>query len=497
MLKSFLRSTDFTASFVVFFVALPLCLGIALASGAPIVSGIIAGVVGGIVVGLISGSHTSVSGPAAGLTVIVLTSIEQLHGFPIFLCALFLAGMIQLIAGLVGAGAIVNFIPSAVIKGMLAAIGIILIMKQFPHSVGYDAAFELDESLGQFPFSGVFSEIDSLLSNFTAGPVIVALVTCVVLLAGESAWLRQTRYLKMIPVSLLAVIAGTLTNIIFEKYLFSLRLNAEHLVNIPQVLKKGNMNHPDFSQWTSIMVWMVAIKIAVVASLETLLSIEATDKLDIQKRVTPANRELLAQGAGNMVSGILGGLPITAVIVRSSANILAGAKTKFSAVLHGILLALFVVACPNLLNKIPLSALAVLLIFVGFKLTKPALYIQHYRNGLNQFLPFIITIVSIILTDLLIGVGIGVLVSYLFVLRNGFQKNIVVTVSPNQVHMKLTGNITFLSKALIRTTFDQLAAGNSFFLDLTQAKNIDHDILELFDDLQAKATHRQIRFEKI
>jgi MFS superfamily sulfate permease-like transporter len=370
-------------------------------------------------------------------------------------------------------------------------------MKQFPHSVGYDAAFELDESLGQFSFAGVFSEIDSLLSNFTAGPVIVALVTCVVLLAGESAWLRQTRYLKMIPVSLLAVIAGTLTNIIFEKYLFSLRLNAEHLVNIPQVLKKGNMNPPDFSQWTSIMVWMVAIKIAVVASLETLLSIEATDKLDIQKRVTPANRELLAQGAGNMVSGILGGLPITAVIVRSSANILAGAKTKFSAVLHGILLALFVVACPNLLNKIPLSALAVLLIFVGFKLTKPALYIQHYRNGLNQFLPFIITIVSIILTDLLIGVGIGVLVSYLFVLRNGFQKNIVVTVSPNQVHMKLTGNITFLSKALIRTNFDQLAAGNSFLLDLTHVKHIDHDILELFDDLQAKATHRQIRFEKI
>jgi MFS superfamily sulfate permease-like transporter len=257
------------------------------------------------------------------------------------------------------------------------------------------------------------------------------------------------------------------------------------------------MNHPDFSQWTSIMVWMVAIKIAIVASLETLLSIESTDKLDIQKRVTPANRELLAQGAGNMVSGMLGGLPITAVIVRSSANILAGAKTKFSAVLHGILLALLVVAFPNLLNKIPLSALAVLLIFVGLKLTKPALYVQHYRNGLNQFLPFVTTIVSIILTDLLIGVGIGVLVSYLFVLRNGFQKNIVVTVSPNQVHMKLTGNITFLSKALIRTNFDQLAAGNSFLLDLTHVKHIDHDILELFDDLQAKATHRQIRFEKI
>ncbi len=358
--------SDISSSIVVFFIALPLCLGISLASGAPLVSGIIAGICGGIIVGFLSGSHTSVSGPAAGLTVIVLTAIQQLGSFEVFLTALFIAGIIQLILGLIGAGIIGNFVPSSVIKGMLAAIGIILIFKQLPHAVGYDVDFEGDESFIQIDHQNTFSELLHLFDRITPTAILVSFVTFLVLYFGDKEQFKKMMLFKLLPISLVAVLFGTAFSMIISLLFPSYALESEHLVQIPNILSKENFNSPDFTQILNLSVIFIAFKIAIVASLETLLSIEATDKLDPQKRFTPTSKELIAQGAGNTVSALIGGLPITAVIVRSSANIVAGGKTKMAAILHGVLLLVCVLILTKFFNQIPLSSLAVLLVFVGY-----------------------------------------------------------------------------------------------------------------------------------
>jgi MFS superfamily sulfate permease-like transporter len=496
MFKKETISADFSASLVVFFVALPLCLGIALASGAPIVSGLIAGIIGGIVVGFLSGSHTSVSGPAAGLTVVVLSSITELNGFQVFLTALVIAGALQIVLGFLGAGIIGNFVPSAVIKGMLAAIGIILIFKQVPHAIGYDKDYEGDESFQQLDHQNTFSELLEMTNHFTIGAIVIATVTFFVLFLGERKFIKKMTFLKVVPISLIAIVLGTIANVIFENFYEPLKLEPEHLVQIPNILDASNFNFPDLKQVGNALVWIIAIKITLVASLETLLSIEATDKLDPEKRITPTSRELIAQGAGNLVSGFIGGLPITAVIVRSSANIVAGNKTKLSAILHGIMLVFFVLLFPRILNKIPLSALAVLLIFVGYKLTKPDLYVQQFKNGLDQFLPFIVTVIAIVFSDLLIGVGIGLLVSFYFIVRASIRQSISIIVDGKNYLIKLKGNVSFLNKAFLRKKFETIDEESYIILDGTAATYIDKDIIELLNDFQELATHRKITIEK-
>jgi MFS superfamily sulfate permease-like transporter len=488
--------SDFSASIVVFFIALPLCLGISLASGAPLVAGIIAGICGGIIVGYLSGSHTSVSGPAAGLTVIVLTAIQQLGSFEVFLTALFIAGIIQLILGLIGAGIIGNFVPSSVIKGMLAAIGIILIFKQLPHAVGYDVDFEGDESFIQIDHQNTFSELLHLFDRITPTAILVSFVTFLVLYFGDKEQFKKMMLFKLLPVSLVAVLIGTATSIITGLLFPAIALENEHLVQIPNILSKDNFNSPDFTQILNISVILIAFKIAIVASLETLLSIEATDKLDPQKRFTPTSKELIAQGAGNTISALIGGLPITAVIVRSSANIVAGGKTKMSAILHGVLLLVCVLILTKVLNQIPLSSLAVLLVFVGYKLTKPVLYKQLYKNGFDQFIPFIITVIAIVFTDLLTGVAIGLLSSIYFIVKNSYKRSVSVTIDKNNYLIRLKGNVSFLNKAVLRTYLEQMPNESFVIIDGTAALFIDNDIIEILDEFILMAQFKNITIDK-
>lgn len=487
---------DLSASIVVFFIALPLCLGISLASGAPLASGIIAGICGGIIVGFLSGSHTSVSGPAAGLTTIVLVSIQQLGGFEVFLAALLIAGILQIALGFIGAGIIGNFIPSSVIKGMLAAIGIILIFKQLPHAVGYDVDFEGDESFLQTDHQNTFTELFQLFDRFTSTAVIISLITFSILLLGENKRISKWPILKIIPISLIAILMGTLTNVFIAAIMPTYKLQNIHLVQIPSLLDSANFTSPRFSKLLDISVIIVAVKIAVVASLETLLSIEATDKLDAQRRFTPASKELIAQGTGNTISALLGGLPITAVIVRSSANIVAGSKTKLSAILHGFLLLICVLLFAPLLNQIPLSSLAVLLLFVGYKLTKPILYIDLYKNGMSHFIPFLTTVIAIVLSDLLTGVFIGILVSIYFIIKTSYKRSITLTIDNNYYLIRLIGNVTFLNKALLKKYLERMPNEAYVIIDGASALFIDKDIIEMIDDFTLMAPSKNISVEK-
>jgi len=489
-------SSDLSASIVVFFVALPLCLGISLASGAPLISGLIAGICGGLIVGFLSGSHTSVSGPAAGLTVIVLSAIQQLGSFDAFLTALLLAGIIQLILGFLGAGIIGNFIPSAVIKGMLAAIGIILIFKQLPHAVGYDIDFEGDESFIQLDHQNTFTELLNIFNRFTPTALLTSVVTFAVLFFGENERLKKFGFFKIMPVSLLAVVIGTLFSIVIGIILPEMALASEHLVQIPSVLSSVNYHFLDFSKIAEVPVIIVAFKIAIIASLETLLSIEASDKLDDQKRLTPTSKELIAQGTGNIFSALLGGLPITAVIVRSSANIVAGAKSKMASVYHGILLLTSVLFLTTVLNKIPLSSLAVLLLFVGYKLTKPMLYKELYKNGVDQFLPFIVTVLAIVFTDLLKGVAFGLMVSIYFIIKNSYKRSVSITTDNGNYLIRLKGNVSFLNKALLRNYFEKMPKGSYVIIDGASALFIDKDIIETIEEFILMAPFKNISVEK-
>ena len=489
---------DIPASLVVFLVALPLCLGIALASGAPLFSGLVAGVVGGIVAGFLSKSPLSVSGPAAGLTTIVIASIVELGSFSLFLSCVVIAGLIQIALGYLKAGTVGHFFPIAVIKGMLAAIGLILILKQVPHALGYDADFEGDESFFQTDGENTFTEIISASEHLSAGAVIVCGLSMAILFFWSQLASRKIKGIKYLPAPLVVVMLGILLNYIFQKFVPVLEIRESHLVSLPDFVPTDVsrlLSLPDFSMLLDLKIYTIAITLAVVASLETLLSIEAIDKLDPLKRITPLNHELKAQGVANVVSGLLGGLPVTSVIVRSSANVHAGGRTKTSTVLHGILLALVVLAIPGVLKKIPLASLAGILLMVGYKLTTPEVYREMFVKGKVQFLPFIFTIVAILLTNLLIGIFIGILVSVFFVLKTNFKSAIILVNNKSQYLLKFTKDVSFLHKSSLRKALENVPNGSSLMIDGSRSQFLDADIIETINDFTEGAPLKGITVE--
>lgn len=500
-MTSFFKSIgkDLPASIVVTLVALPLCLGIALASGATLFSGIIAGIAGGIVTGLLSGSQLSVSGPAAGLTTIVALAITRVQAYEAFLLAVMLAGIIQLILGFVKAGIIGDYVPNSVIKGMMAAIGIILIMKQLPHLIGYDANFEGDENFLQPNQENTFTAIRNAFSYITPTAAITGIISITLLRFWETNFIKKNRLLHLIPGPLVAVIAGIVINQWLTTPLHLDALENKHLVTLPVADSLRSFFSffvfPDWHFITKQEVWISAVTIAVVASLETLLGIEAVDKLDPLKRITPTNRELKAQGVGNLVSGFFGGLPITSVVVRSSANVSAGAQTKLSTILHGIFLLLSVLFIPDLLNKIPLSALAAVLIFTGYKLAKVSLFRAFYKKGWDQFTPFVVTIVAILLSDLLIGILVGILVGLFFVLRSNFHSSVVFVTDQNNYLLRLRKDVSFLNKPIIKTKLDMIPPESYAMIDASRADYIDKDVIDEINQFLEHAALLRIRVE--
>lgn len=482
--------SDFASGLVVFLVALPLCLGIAMASGAPLFSGIIAGVVGGIVVGYLSQSHISVSGPAAGLTAIILTAITDLGAFNVFLMSVFIAGLIQLALGFLKAGSISNYFPTNVIEGMLAGIGIIIILKQIPHAFGYDADFEGDQAFVQNDGSNSFSFLFDVLNHIHLGAVVVSAVSLVILLAWDKVpFLKR---IKLVPGALVAVIAGVVLNEIFVSTGSTLAVAKEHLVSLPVPKSfedfKSIIITPDFTAVTNPQVWVVAITIAIVASIETLLCIEASDRMDVQKRYTDTNVELKAQGIGNVVSSLLGGLPMTSVVVRSSANNNAGAKSKMSTIIHGILLLISVLSIPAILNKIPLATLATVLILVGYKLAKPATFVHFWEKGKYQFVPFIATLVFVVATDLLKGVALGIVISIIFVLRGNLKRAYNFKKEEYEdgdiIHIDLAQEVSFLNKAAIKQTLNEIPGNSKVIINAHDTEYIAHDVLDLIREFK-------------
>lgn len=490
---------DLPASVVVFLVALPLCLGVALASNAPLFSGIIAGITGGIVVGLFSKSHLSVSGPAAGLTAIVATSLDKLPGFEAFLLAVVICGVLQLIFGFIRAGIIGDYVPYNVIKGMLAAIGLILILKQIPHLVGYDKDFEGDENFMQANQENTFSGLAKALNYITPLALLIGVSGLVFQFLWEKFTANKKGFIRLVPAPLIVVLFGIGIHEIFKSSGSDYAINPEHMVSLP-VATSGKeffsfFSLPDWSQWMNPQVWIIGLTLALVASLESLLSIEAVDELDPYKRVTPTNRELKAQGIGNIVSGFFGGLPVTSVIVRSSANVNAGARTKMSTIYHGILLLVAVAFIPSLLNLIPKAALAAVLVYTGFKLTKPALYKSFYKKGWDQFLPFLITVLAILRTDLLTGVLIGIGVGLFFVIRSNFRTAITMVNDGKNYLFRLRKDVSFLNKPLLRTKLEEVPDGAMVIIDASRADFIDRDVVEVIEDYMLHAHLREIKVE--
>lgn len=490
---------DFSASIVVYLVALPLCLGIALGSGAPMFAGIIGGIVGGLVIGSLSGSSLSVSGPAAGLTVVVATAITSLPVFEAFLLAVFLAGVFQLILGFAKAGIIGDYIPSSVIKGMLAAIGLILILKQIPHLIGYDADFTGDSSFEQSDNENTFSEIINSVKRSAPLAVIIGIISIGILVLWEKVLAKKGKIFLWIPGPLVVVIVSVLINLYFSRSGHSWALTDNHLVAIPAANSLSEFltffTFPSFDFLMNKTVWTSAITIALVASLETLLCIEAADAMDPYKRVTPTNRELKAQGVGNMVSGLIGGLPLTSVIVRTSANANAGAKSKMSAVFHGVFLLGTVALIPKLLNLIPLSALAGVLIYIGFKLAKPALFKDFYQKGMDQFLPFVITITAILFTDLLTGIVIGIAAGLFFAFRSNFKTAVFVVSDDNKYLFRLRKDVSFLNKPILKRNLEKVPKDSHVMIDALRADFIDRDIIEVINDFTKHAHLKNIRVE--
>ncbi|WBL25865.1 SulP family inorganic anion transporter [Zunongwangia sp. HGR-M22] len=489
---------DLPASLVVFFVALPLCLGIALASGAPAFSGLIAGIIGGVIVGSISGSQLGVSGPAAGLAVIVLTAIASL-GFQSFLVAVVIGGAIQILLGIFKAGVIGYYFPSSVIKGMLAGIGIIIFLKQIPHAFGYDGDYEGDFSFFQPDGENTFSELINMLDYVSPGALIVTAISLAILLLWENVLAKRSKIFTIIPGPLVAVIAGVIYYILAQGT--SIGIAEEHLVKVPVPESFSDFGSqftfPRFSAIKNPEVWITGVTIAIVASLETLLCVEAADKLDPHKRVTPTNRELVAQGTGNIISGLIGGLPITQVIVRSSANVQSGARTKMSAIVHGFLLLISVVAIPVLLNMIPLAVLAAILFLVGYKLAKPSLFKKMYGLGKAQFLPFIVTIIGIVFTDLLIGIGLGLAVGIVTILLNSYRNSHFLhkkelNSETHQYKMVFAEEVTFLNKGAINRELHSLPKNSHLEIDVTNTKYLDYDIVEILDEYSVHAADRNI-----
>ena len=484
---------DLSAGVVVFLVALPLCLGISLASDAPLFSGIIAGVIGGIVVGAISGSKLGVSGPAAGLAVIVATAISDLPSYEIFLVSVVIGGAIQIGLGLIGAGKIAFYFPSSVIKGMLAAIGITIVLKQIPHAFGIDTDPEGDTQFIQSDGENTFTELFHLV-DFNSGALIIGLICLAVLILWDRKWIKENKFLGVIPGPLLAVLLGVFINMFYPE---SLILEKEHMVELPEAENIGAFfqlfRFPDFSAIGNFAVIKTGVLIAIIASLETLLCVEATDRLDPNKNITPTNRELIAQGTGNMFSGLIGGIPITQVIVRSSANIQAGGKTKISAIFHGVLLAVCVMFIPNVLNMIPLSALAAILIMVGYKLANPDMFKRLYSEGHDQFIPFIVTILAILFTDLLIGILIGLLIGIGYVLYTNFKSSIKRTKRENHITVNFQKDVFFYNRAELMKIFSEIKEGDEITLDGRAIDFIDHDIFLTIEDFVRDAPKKKIK----
>lgn len=499
---------DLPASIIVFFVAVPLCLGIALASGAPLFSGIIAGIVGGIVVGFASGSPLGVSGPAAGLAVIVFTSIQTLGGsWNTFLLAVVLAGVIQIILGFIKAGFIAYFFPSSVIKGMLTGIGLLIILKQIPHALGWDKDAEGDDLFMQADGQNTFSEITKAFDFITPGALLIAIISIGLLIFWDVVLSKKHKIFQIIQGPIVVVIIGIVFNILYQNAILPFELNAKQIVSLPV---PGSINDffnqfsfPDFSAIGSFEVWKIAFFIAIVASIETLLCVEATDKLDVEKRITPTNLELKAQGIGNVVSGLIGGLPLTQVIVRSSANINFGGKSKLSAILHGFWLLISAIFISKLLNLIPLASLAAILIMVGYKLAKPSLFKHMYKLGWEQFMPFMATIVAILLTDLLRGITVGILFGIFYTLRHSYRNSHhLKKVETNEnglitYRLILAEEVSFFNKASLLNTLKDLPQQCKVIIDCTNSKAIAYDVIEIINDFENNAMTRNIIVEKI
>ncbi|MFT4022229.1 MAG: SulP family inorganic anion transporter [Flavihumibacter sp.] len=486
---------DLPAGLSVFFVALPLCLGIALASGAPLYAGLLSGIIGGMVVSLLSGSQLAVSGPAAGLTTVVSASIISLGDYKVFLLAVIVAGVFQLILGILKLGVIANYFPSSVIKGMLAAIGIILISKQIPIALGYDQPdFWTSGIVGLFRKYRFPGHIETFGSHFTAGAILIALISIFIMVIMQRP---SAKKLKIIPAPLVVVLAGTLGNFAFTRMAPDLALKQSQLVNIPANIF-SDISFPDFSKLFSVAeIGKDGVIIGLLATLETLLCIEAIDKLDRRNRITPVNRELVAQGVGNITCGLLGAIPITAVVVRGAANVDAGGRTKLSAFTHGLFLLLAVVLFPFLLNKIPYASLAAILLITGYNLTKPKLYRNMWSLGLKQFIPFMITVSVIVFTDLLIGVSIGLLISVYYIIRNNFKAEYKITETSRgeagSYLIKLNTNVTFLNKANLKKTLDDVPDNAVLTIDGSECNFIDYDILEIVGEYENKAKERKIK----
>lgn len=480
---------DVPASIVVFFVAIPLCLGIALASGAPLFAGLISGIIGGIVVGSISGSALGVSGPAAGLAVIVLAAINDLGSYEVFLLTVVIAGVIQIILGVARAGIIGYFFPSSVIKGMLSGIGIIIALKQIPHAFGYDLDYEGDLDFNQRDGQNTFSEFLNMIDYVEIPAIIVSIVSLVLLILWEKVLSKKGKFFELIQGPFVVVFLGIGYQLIISKYAPSWAFSQEHLVTVPVAESfSGFISQfrlPDFSAIGRPEVYVTAFTIAVVASLESLLSVEATDKLDPKKRVTPTNRELIAQGTGNLLSGLIGGLPVTQVIVRSSANVQSGGQTKLAGILHGVLLLISVILIPQVLNYIPLSVLAAILLLVGYKLAKPSLFKRMYGLGYKQFLPFVVTLVAIVFTDLLTGISAGLLVAFAIIIRNNYlNSHFLHKIEKKEelghnVTMVLSEEVTFLNKGAILKELNDLPAGSKVTIDIRDSVRVDYDVYEI------------------
>ena len=479
---------NFASGLVVFLVALPLCLGIALASGAPPLSGIIAGIIGGLVVGYLSNSHISVSGPAAGLTAIILTAITDLGAFELFLCAGIVAGILQLVLGFIRAGSISNYFPTNVIEGMLAGIGVIIILKQIPHALGYDADFVGNEIVFTRGFTGVGEYMDTVVSSIHPGAVIITLASITVLLLWEKV--PALKKMKMLPGALVAVAMGILLNEIFKLTGSHLAIGPDNLVTLP-VPKNAEdfaamLTFPALNGFANPKVWVAGATIAIVASIETLLCIEAADRLDRQRRITDTNLELRAQGIGNLASSLIGGLPMTSVVVRSSANANSGATTKMSTIIHGALLLICVLSIPFILNLIPLATLAAVLILVGYKLAKPATIMHFWRKGKYQFIPFIATVIAVVATDLLKGVGIGMAISIFYILQGNMKRAYYFSKKEledaDDITITLAEEVSFLNKAPIKKTLKNIRPYSKVTIDAKKTSYITTDILELIED---------------
>ena len=494
---------DLPSSIVVFLVAMPLCLGIALASGAPLFSGLISGMVGGIIVGSLSGSALGVSGPAAGLAVIVFNAITDLGSYEIFLLAVVVAGVLQVLMGFMKAGMVAYYFPNAVINGMLSGIGIIIFLKQIPHSVGYDVNPEGHLEFVQSDSQNTLSELINILDYVHYGPLIITFVSLMILILWEARFVKRFKTFQLIQGPLVAVVTGVVLNNFFSDN-ESLMLLREQVVHIPVSVGFRdiftNFRMPDFSEILNPGVYITGVVLAVVASLETLLCVEASDKQDPQRRVTPTNRELKAQGIGNLISGMIGGLPITQVIVRSSVNIQAGGQTKLSAIIHGVIIFISLVLIPNWLNQIPLSTLAAILLVVGYKLARPSLFKKTYAQGWDQFIPFMVTILGILFTNLLIGIALGFLVSILFILYNNYIIPIIVDKElkkQGHIFIELSENVSFLKKAILQKVLTSIPNDRHVTIDASKTYYIHQDVIDIIESFKISAKSRNINVKLI